>query len=853
LFPFNEDTAQTMQRQCHRYLVAHCLRGCSVTCSRAAHTSGEGIGAGERRTIAAAMPGAARTIGFEDVGAFWKTLPNGGGEAQFGGGGGGGGGDVSEYSQSVPEGVTGPRVVRRAPVPANEAERADAAAEVEQLGGDGEIPELATLRDSATALLGDPTVCFIALMTADNLKVLTGNVTEEFPVRAVTSIRLAAPPRDCTMCAHTLGEEKHLVIPDITQFVLRDATDAFPEAFRAAVSECGGFPVPAVCPKTGAHKVIGANFYAGATIRNAAGLAIGTFCITDVRPRPDFGAREAKVLECLAAQAALVIERHALVAPATLRMLERRRACPPGVACAFAAAPKASTAAVDAVVLGGGPAGATAACQLSFRGLSVVLVEPKTLFGAPTGVSSKIMREVGIMKGAESTWADVGRVGGLIATQDAARISAMVERYGVRVERGSGRVVCGTAEDAPDAAPVMRIEVSQPPVCASESAPPAVLIDARSLVVATGSRARRVGGLPPFDGKHVFDSDTINGVGRKPKSVLIQGAGIIGMEYASIFRKMGIPVVVAVSAARAALLPMLDASITEALVGDAARLGVQLMFSTAISSLERFEGASACDAAQPLGGVELADGGVRAVLTDKNTGETTVVLVDVLLSCVGRVPVLGDMGLEHVCSGDDIAAGKCPPADNTTHRLNGVPHNVYVVGDASGTSGLACMGALQAQHAVEDLLPRLLDRTAGAAPPKPMQLCAPPVVAVAASVVWTIPEIAFVGETEAAATARLGAENVVVAQASFADTTRGSIEHSPATSFVKLVCRRRDGVVLGAHLHGDGCAECVHYGASLVRGGTSVFDAQYVTFPAVTLHEVWRGAARAVIEALCPK
>ena len=72
----------------------------------------------------------------------------------------------------------------------------------------------------------------------------------------------------------------------------------------------------------------------------------------------------------------------------------------------------------------------------------------------------------------------------------------------------------------------------------------------------------------------------------------------------------------------------------------------------------------------------------------------------------------------------------------------------------------------------------------------------------------------------------------------------------PASYFLKLVCLRQDGRILGVHVYGEGASELIHLGASLVADGNTVFDLQYKSFPAVTLHEVYRNAAMLAIDTL---
>ena len=231
-------------------------------------------------------------------------------------------------------------------------------------------------------------------------------------------------------------EKDHLVIPDMDAFMRGEIGSDYPEEFRQQALELGGFPIPWPTPD-GQVELRPAHFYAGATIRTRQGLHIGTFCVVDVVPRPDFGPAEIQILESLAGQAAEYMEDRALLRfPANLRLLQQA-----GEQHEDDSAPSADgPARFDVVVLGGGPAGTTAACRLSFQGLRVALVEPKAVFGAPTGISSKVLREVAMEHGEEARWDQIAEIRELIGVRDAERIQTQLKRYGVSLIQGRGAI-----------------------------------------------------------------------------------------------------------------------------------------------------------------------------------------------------------------------------------------------------------------------------------------------------------------------------------------------------------------------------------------------------------------------------
>jgi NAD(P) transhydrogenase len=473
---------------------------------------------------------------------------------------------------------------------------------------------------------------------------------------------------------------------------------------------------------------------------------------------------------------------------------------------------------VDVAIVGGGPAGTAAACRLAFRGQSVVLVEPQEHFGAPTGVTSKIFREAALRHGAGTTWEDVEALRATIGVHEAGRVRALLEQYGVRIVKGRARVEeleAATSEGRRRS--LVRVE---------RDGEPDLKLRAAAAVVATGSSARRLAGLP-FDDVHVFDADSIGAVGRKPESLLVHGGGLIGVEYAMIFAKMGVRVGLAVRCSREKMLPKLDRALADALIEDLERLGIELFFESNIVRAER------------------AEAGVAVTL--RRGAEQIEKSYKVLLSAVGRIPNVERLGLEAYYDGEIPLERGAAVTDERQH-LSEVDAPVYAVGDVTGGPGLACHAVLQAQRAVDDLLPLLVHGTAMQPPrttaPGGLHKQQP------ASVVWTIPEIAFVGMSEAGAKERYGEDKIVCGTACFSESIRGSLVDLPDCWFVKLVCLRRDGRILGVHIYGEQASELVHYGADLVNEPSTVFSLQYRVFPAVTLHEIYRVAANAVIEKL---
>ncbi len=309
-------------------------------------------------------------------------------------------------------------------------------------------------------------------------------------------------------------------------------------------------------------------------------------------------------------------------------------------------------------MIGGGPAGLTAACRLSFQGLSVALVEPKQSFGSPTGVSSKVLREVAMDHGVSTSWDDVLAIRQLIDQNDAKRVASQLKRYGVTFFKGTGEII-GCDSD------------STAKVFISDGTDAVAELLARKVVVFTGSKARRLKGVP-FDKAGFYDSYSIASLQSKPDSLFVQGTGIIALEYATIFAEMGVHVCVAARGSREQLLSMLDRAMRDALLADLEAKGVEIIYQASVSSWRTNAQTPAVDLELPTG-----------IITRNFSA---------VLSEVGRVPTTQDLGIETLLEGYDVSRGKeLPLLDN--QKLKTTAGSVYLIGDVSG-SGLACKAVM---------------------------------------------------------------------------------------------------------------------------------------------------------------
>jgi len=441
---------------------------------------------------------------------------------------------------------------------------------------------------------------------------------------------------------------------------------------------------------------------------------------------------------------------------------------------------------LDAVVLGSGPAGLKAAAEIGARGKRVVLVDPKeTVTGTPTGAHSKCLREA-VLEGA-ATWEKVKTVIGKAMDNSGYEAKRLLHTFQVKHMRGYG-----TIQDENTVSFV-----------GNNGEEKTLKTDA--IIIATGSKANRFAPTS-FELPGVYDSDNFQSIDRIPEKMVVQGAGIVSVEYALIFARLGTEVILV--DAFPAFLPMLDSTLQETIKETLEDHDVEVLLNTPFKTVEAMEGSTP---EKP---------GIRVHCGDR------VLECDCLLSACGRSGNTQGLGLENLeAKGLKInPRGKLIEVD--ANGFTGVAR-VYAVGDvATGSMGLATMGQQQAVLAARALFSTsgLMD-TEKAVKHKP-------------SAVWTIPEVAWVGLTEEQAKKEGKDYNVVKVE--FSQTIRGCVTNQEG--YMKLIFERGTGLIFGVHLCGEMSSELVNYGAELVNGELTIFQVLHFVFPAVTYHQLYHDA-----------
>jgi len=450
----------------------------------------------------------------------------------------------------------------------------------------------------------------------------------------------------------------------------------------------------------------------------------------------------------------------------------------------------------DLVVIGSGPAGRRAAIQAAKLGRSVLVVEDRLRLGGVsvhTGtIPSKTLRETVLNL---SGWRERGfyglsyRVKKDIEGKDlGARLRMTLDheievlehqfaRNGVRTFGGMARFI-----DANH-------------VCVTDPSGEEHTFGFEFAVIAVGTTPHRPANIP-FNDHSVVDSDSLVAEPRVPRSLTVVGAGVIGIEYATIFSALDVPVTIIEP--RDTILDFIDREIIEEFTHDLRKRGMTIRFGAKVEKVELD-----------------AQGWPIATLTDGRT-----IRSDMLLYAAGRSGATAGLGLEN-CGIATAERGRLkvdPVTFQTTTR------NIYAAGDVIGFPSLASTSMEQGRIAA-------LHACGAAMPPAPEYF---------PYGIYAVPEISTVGLTEQEVRQRgIPYESGV---ARFRETSRGHIM-GLQSGMMKLIFSLKTRKLLGAHIVGEGATELIHIGQAVLNlGGTlDYFVENAFNYP--TLAEAYKIAA----------
>ncbi|MFT5219704.1 MAG: NAD(P) transhydrogenase [Planctomycetota bacterium] len=449
----------------------------------------------------------------------------------------------------------------------------------------------------------------------------------------------------------------------------------------------------------------------------------------------------------------------------------------------------------DLIVIGSGPAGKRAAIQACKIGKSVLLVEKQEIVGGVTvhtgTIPSKTLRETVLFL---SGWRQRGIYGRsykvkdnitasdlkqrLMATltHEVEIIQHQLKRNNVEIQHGHARFIGENSISVEDYEGNLN-EFS-----------------ADRFVICVGTKTRRPEGIP-FDGESVIDSDEILHLKRIPKKLLVVGGGVIGLEYATIFKALDIEVTVLET--NDFILGFVDKEIVEELIHHLRDCNIHLQLNDQIKSMNKRD-----------------DG---KVICQLKSGKT--IAVDTVLFAAGRQGVTDDLSLEAVGIEAD-SRGRIRVNDD--YQTN-IPH-IYAAGDVIGFPSLASTSMEQGRHAACHAFGTEIQSQPELFPYG----------------IYAVPEISMVGLTEQECSQKGIAYEVGVAR--FRETARGQII-GLHEGMLKMLFSIETQKLLGVHIIGEGATELVHIGQAVIAlGGTLDYFVQTV-FNYPTLAEAYKVAA----------
>ncbi|MEP7338881.1 MAG: Si-specific NAD(P)(+) transhydrogenase [Acidobacteriota bacterium] len=448
----------------------------------------------------------------------------------------------------------------------------------------------------------------------------------------------------------------------------------------------------------------------------------------------------------------------------------------------------------DLIVIGSGPAGQRAAIQGAKLGKRVALIEKREVVGGAcisTGtIPSKTMREAVIHLSGYSYQGLYGmnyRVKEKITVADLSfRVQHVIKTETdityAQLSRNGIDVITGAASFTD--AHHLHVENSR-----GQSD-----YEADVIVIAVGTRPAETATVP-LNNRTIVNSDHIFSLQEIPKTLLVVGGGVIGVEYASMFAALGVRVILIEKQQR--LLSFADSEIVEALSYHLRDNRVTMRLNETVQSVEEAE-----------------DGTVIANLESKKK-----ISGDALLYAIGRQGNTDGLKLEAAGLEADNRGRITVDAEYRTSQ----PH-IFAVGDVIGFPQLASVSMEQGRIAVGNAFGLSLQTDPANYPYG----------------IYTVPEISFVGKTEE----QLTDEDVPyeVGVAYYREIARGQIR-GDTTGRLKLIFHRETRDLLGVHIIGEGASELVHIGQAVLtlKGKVDYFVNTVFNYP--TLAECYKAAA----------
>ncbi|MDR0294154.1 MAG: dihydrolipoyl dehydrogenase [Oscillospiraceae bacterium] len=452
----------------------------------------------------------------------------------------------------------------------------------------------------------------------------------------------------------------------------------------------------------------------------------------------------------------------------------------------------------DVAVVGGGPGGYVAAIRCARLGLKTVLIEKDAVGGTclnrgciPTKSllhSAKVYQTVkdaaafGVYASdAGFDYAKIASIKDGIVAGLRGGVEYLLKEAGIKTVAGQGKCL--------DAHTLLVDKAGT--------------VSAENMILATGSETAPLS-FPGHDLSGVLDSDGALALTEFPKSAVIIGGGVSGIEFAAVFRTFGAEVTVIEKAD--SILPAIDAEVSQTMLGIMRRQGVNIYTKAGVKGIEK-NGGLTCHYAKD--GKELSASG------------------DICIIAAGRKPNTHTLGLEAIGVKTD-GRGYITTDDKMRTNIK----NIYAVGDITGGAQLAHAASAQGIVAAHNCAGEERCMLSFAIP----------------SCVYTDPEIACVGLTERQA-AEKGLD-VRVGHFSVAANGKCRIMNE-RDGFVKLIAKRDTGEILGAHMISPGASDMIAEICAVMRSEGTIEELADTIHPHPTVSEIVMEAAEDAFDLSC--
>lgn len=450
----------------------------------------------------------------------------------------------------------------------------------------------------------------------------------------------------------------------------------------------------------------------------------------------------------------------------------------------------------DLLVIGGGPGGYVAAIYAAKNGLKVTLVEKAELGGTCLNVgciptkalvkSSEICHNAhnashfGVQLG-EDISVDMKQV---IKRKDEVK-GRLVSGIDFLMKKNEINVISGQASF---------IDKSTVSVTGNEN----YTVKAKDIIIATGSKISKIA-IPGIDLPFVLNSTTALSCTDLPKSIAVIGGGVIGMEFAFIYKNFGVDVHVIEFMDR--LLTMVDSDISKEIQDIATDANIHIHTNSKVMKIQ-----------------SSVDG--KAIITYEDKDGEHLLVSDKVLVAIGREPNLDGLAIEN--SGvilNDKGRGIKVDASMRTNT-----ENIYAIGDVTNIIQLAHVASHQGIVAVNNILNKHKEMDYSAVP----------------NVIFTAPEIASVGINEDEAKAK--GVNISVSKFAFAGNGKALTMNEPR-GFIKLIKNNETSKIIGGSIIGADASSLISALTLAIANGFSEKEITETIFPHPTTGEVIHEAA----------